>query len=65
MSWGTETTREGRMPFDGSDFHGQGPRKQPPGERVASIVFLVLALTMLIAPISMNALVDIVQYFGG
>lgn len=52
------------MPFDGADFHPEQkpPRRAAPGERVFGFLFLLVALCLLVMPISAAALVDIVHY---
>lgn len=55
------------MPFDGVDF--QPKREQPDrpaaNERIYSLLFLVIAIFLLVMPISMAGLVDIVRYLQG
>ncbi len=55
------------MPFDGLDFppKPRQPDRAPPGERVFTLMFLVLAICSLVMPISMAALVDIIQFIRG
>lgn len=51
------------MPFDGTDFHTKPePPSRAPGDRVFGILFLVVAICLLVMPISAAALVDIVHY---
>ncbi len=52
------------MPFDGSDFPagGRKPRRTEQSTTMATVIIVILALSLLVVPVSMGALVDIVQY---
>ena len=52
------------MPFDGTDFpERRRPNPSVPGERLLRIVFVVVAITLLVTPISLGGITDIVRYF--
>ena len=52
------------MPFDGSNFPDRpGPNPSPAGEKLLRIVFVVIAVTLLVTPISLGSITDIVRYF--
>ncbi|WP_428394727.1 hypothetical protein [Lichenicoccus sp.] len=55
------------MPFDGVDFERdrKKPEREAAGEKVFRILFLVVAITMLVMPVSAAGLIDIVQYVRG
>lgn len=54
------------MPFDGADFQATPrPPRRAHGERVFGLLFLVIAICLLVMPISAAALVDIVHYMRG
>ncbi len=53
------------MPFDGTNFSPRPPRRgspRPPSDNAVSIIILAVALSLLVMPISLTALVDIVRY---
>ena len=53
------------MPFDGTNFSPNPPRRGPPrapSDNAVSIIILAVALSLLVMPISLTALVDIVRY---
>jgi hypothetical protein len=55
------------MPFDGTGFP-KPPRPKRPAmgdDTAASIVIVAIAFCLLVAPFSLNALVDIVRYLRG
>ncbi len=51
------------MPFDGTDFPERrpGPRRPARPDNLISVLIVVLALCLLLTPISVGAMVDIVQ----
>lgn len=55
------------MPFDGTNFKPEPEPPQHPSteERIFLILFVVVALTLLVMPISLAALDDIVHYLHG
>jgi len=55
------------MPFDGTDFPQEPARKGGPVHHDNAVSFIIIALVfcLLVAPFSMNALVDIVRYLRG
>ena len=52
------------MPFDGTGFPQERPRRRPakPGDNTVSIIIIALAFSLLVMPISLTAFVDIVRY---
>ncbi len=52
------------MPFDGTGFRREQPRRRPPGpgDNAVSIIIIALAFSLLVMPISLTAIVDIVRY---
>lgn len=58
------------MPFDGTGFpEGRDPPRRPAGpagdDNAATVIIVALAFSLLVMPISLGALVDIVQYVRG
>ncbi|MCQ8241776.1 hypothetical protein [Rhizosaccharibacter radicis] len=55
------------MPFDGTDFQLERRRDRPRtgGDAVFCALFLVIALCLMLMPISAAGLVDIVRYLEG
>lgn len=53
-----------RMPFDGVGFPPPRPERRPsrPGDNTVSVIIIAIAVTLLVMPISMAALVDVVRY---
>ena len=51
------------MPFDGSGFSRRGnqPRRETGDDNLVSALLIVIALVLLLTPISLGALVDIVR----
>lgn len=54
------------MPFDAMDFRATpNPPRRTRGERVFGVLFLVIAICLLVMPVSAAALIDIVHYMRG
>ena len=55
------------MPFDGAGFPRYDDRPPRPSRQgdVACVIIIVLAFSLLVLPISLDALVDIVHYMRG
>lgn len=55
------------MPFDGAGFpKWDQPRPRPSRQGdVACVIIVVLAFSLLVLPISLDALVDIIHYMRG
>jgi hypothetical protein len=52
------------MPFDGTNFpERRGPKSPPQGEKLLRIVFAVVAVMLLVTPISLGGITDLVRYF--
>jgi hypothetical protein len=51
------------MPFDGTDFPERRPQRRRPSrqDNLISMLIVMLALCLLLTPISVGAMVDIVQ----
>jgi hypothetical protein len=51
------------MPFDGTDFPERRPKRRRPTrqDNLISVLIVVLALCLLLTPISVGAMVDIVE----
>ncbi len=54
------------MPFDGMDFQErpEPPGRAAPGEKIVSMLLLILAISLLVMPISMAGLFDLVHYIA-
>ena len=51
------------MPFDGTDYQGRpGPPKREPSETGVLILVAVLAISLLLLPVSLGGLVDLIRY---
>ncbi len=55
------------MPFDSAGFpeRDDTPRRSGPSDNVATAIIVVIAVTLLVTPISLAALADIVRYVRG
>ena len=54
------------MPFDGTDFNGHRRPNRPPGSETLMIAIMVItAVSLLVLPISMTALIDVIRYVRG
>ncbi len=55
------------MPFDGFEFEAERkpPRRGSNAERLFRLLFVVVAIGMLIMPITATGLIDIVHYVSG
>ncbi len=55
------------MPFDGVDFEARRrqPERETSGEKAFRILFLVVAICLLLMPVSAVGLVDIIRYVRG
>lgn len=54
------------MPFDGTDYRGPiRPERPPSSERLACAAAVVLALILVLMPVSIGALVDLIVYLRG
>lgn len=55
------------MPFDGTDFRFQPeqPQRNPRRERAWALIVGVLAVVLLVMPVSAAGMVDIVRYIRG
>ena len=56
-----------RMPFDGADFEPRRkkPARSGPGDNLVTALIVVLAICMLVTPISIAGLVDTIRYLRG
>ena len=55
------------MPFDGVEFpkRQEPPKRATPAENVLLVLIALLALCLLLLPISLAAFVDVVRYLQG
>lgn len=55
------------MPFDGTGFpeRRNSPRRSAGDDNAATLIIVAVAFSLLVMPISLGALVDIVQYMRG
>ena len=55
------------MPFDGVDFDAdrRKPERETSGEKVFRLLFVVIAVCLLLMPVSAAGLIDIVHYMRG
>ncbi len=55
------------MPFDGTNFkpEPEQPARPSAEERIFMILFVVIAITLLVMPISLAAVGDLVRYTSG
>ncbi|WP_428376439.1 hypothetical protein [Lichenicoccus sp.] len=55
------------MPFDGVDFEPrrEKPVRGAPGDNLVTVLIVVLAICMLVTPISVAGLVDTIRYLRG
>ncbi len=55
------------MPFDGADFpeRRDPPRCLPSDSDAATVIIVTIAFSLLVAPISLSALVDVICYVWG
>ena len=59
-------TREVMMPFDGTQFYDRKRPERPAfSETLMIAIMVVTAVSLLVLPISMTALVDVVRYIRG
>ncbi len=55
------------MPFDGADFEPRRkkPARSGPGDNLVTVLIVLLAIFMLVMPISLAGLVDTIRYLRG
>lgn len=55
------------MPFDGLDFKPkpEKPARAGPGDNLVTVLIVLLAICMLVTPISVAGLVDTIRYLRG
>ena len=51
--------------FDGIDFPRKQPDRKPGHENALAVLIFVLALALLVMPISLSGMVDIIRYVRG
>jgi hypothetical protein len=56
--------KEAAMPFDGANFPSRRdqPDRATPSDNAACVIIIVVAFSLLVLPVSLNALADIVNY---